>query len=312
VSAGSGDERAHEASRPHEREAGRRAVEVIVVTGMSGSGRSTAIHALEDLGTYCIDNLPTALVFQFVALCSDARAGKPKVGLGLDVRDAAYVKSWPSVRQALEKAGHRVTVVYLDASDEVLVRRYSETRRVHPLAGGRDVPEAIRAEREMLAPLERTADLVIDTSGLTVHELKRRLQEFAAGTATYRGPAVTLKSFGFKYGTLPDADMILDVRFLPNPHFVDELRPLTGRDEKVACYVLEPAVAGEYLERVMNLLEFVLPHYGVEGRPYMTIGLGCTGGRHRSVCIAEEIGRRLRQRGVDVSVRHRDADREDR
>ncbi|HYC55692.1 MAG TPA: RNase adapter RapZ [Candidatus Binatia bacterium] len=287
----------------------RRSVDVLVVTGMSGSGRSTAIHALEDLGAYCIDNLPTALVFQFVALCSEARAGKAKVGLGLDVRDAAYVKSWPSVRQELERAGHRVTVVYLDASDEVLLRRYSETRRVHPLGGEGDVPEAIRAERELLAPLERAADLVVDTSHLTVHDLKRRLQEFAEGTASYRGPAVTIKSFGFKYGSLPDADMLLDVRFLPNPHFVDELRPLTGRDAKVASYVLEPAVAGQYLDHVMNLLEFVLPHYAVEGRPYMTIGLGCTGGRHRSVCIAEEIGRRLRQRGVEVNVRHRDADR---
>jgi len=287
------------------------AVDVIVVTGMSGSGRSTAIHALEDAGYYCIDNLPSALVAQFVALCADARVGKPKVGLGMDVRDATYVENWPSLRKALEKAGHTVTVVYLDSDDAVLVRRFSETRRGHPLVGpGRDVPDAIRTERALLAPLERAADLVVDTSALTVHDLKKRLQRLVEGSATYSGPALTVKSFGFKFGAVADADMVLDVRFLPNPHFVDELRPLSGREKAVADFVLERDGTRDYLERVMSLLEFVLPLYAEEGRAYLTIALGCTGGRHRSVALAEEVGRRLRQHGAAVTIRHRDLDRE--
>ncbi len=285
------------------------AVNVIVVTGMSGSGRSTAIHALEDTGYYCIDNLPSALVAQFVALCADARVGKPKVGLGMDVRDATYVENWPSLRKALEKAGHTVTVVYLDSTDEVLVRRYSETRRVHPLGTGRDLPDAIGAERALLAPMERAADLVLDTSSLTVHDLKKRLQRLVEGNAAYTGPSVTLKSFGFKFGALADADMVLDVRFLPNPHFVDSLRALSGRDKAVADFVLDRDVARSYLERVMSLIEFVLPLYVEEGRAYLTIAFGCTGGRHRSVAVAEEVGRLLRQHGASVTIRHRDLDR---
>ncbi|MBI5506589.1 MAG: RNase adapter RapZ [Deltaproteobacteria bacterium] len=286
------------------------AVDVVVVTGMSGSGRSTAIHALEDAGYYCIDNLPSALVAQFVALCADARVGKPKVGLGMDVRDATYVETWPSLRKALEKAGHTVTVVYLDSTDDVLVRRYSETRRVHPLGAGRDLPDAIGAERTLLAPMELAADLVLDTSAMTVHDLKKRLHRLVEGSAAYVGPSVTLKSFGFKFGVLGDADMILDVRFLPNPHFVDTLRPRSGRDKAVADFVLQRDVTRDFLDRVMNLLEFVLPLYAEEARAYLTIAFGCTGGRHRSVTLAEEVGRRLRQHGVSVTIRHRDIDRE--
>ena len=285
-------------------------VDVIVVTGMSGSGRSTAIHALEDAGYYCIDNLPSALVAQFVALCADARVGKPKVGLGMDLRDATYVENWASLRKALEKAGHAVTVVYLDSSDDVLVRRYSETRRVHPLGAGRDLPDAIRAERHLLAPLERAADFVLDTSSLSVHDLKKTLRRLVEGSAAYSGPSLTLKSFGFKFGVVADADTMLDVRFLPNPHFVDTLRPMSGCDKPVADYVFESVVARGYLDHVMNLLEFVLPLYAEEGRAYLTIAFGCTGGRHRSVAVAEEVGRRLRQRGATVTIRHRDLDRE--
>jgi UPF0042 nucleotide-binding protein len=287
-------------------------VDVVVVTGMSGSGRSTAINVLEDLGYYCIDNLPSALVEQFVGLFAGSQVGKSRVGLGMDVRDGGYVTAWPSVRKALENAGHRVTVLFLDASDDALIRRYSETRRVHPLGAGGDLPDAILAERDLLAPLERAADVVIDTSSLTVHDLKRRLRAFAEGTEAYRGPTVTLKSFGFKFGSLADAHLVFDARFLPNPYFIPELKPLTGLDSKVAANVLGERLAGEFLDRTLAYLDFLLPHYADEGRAYLTIGVGCTGGKHRSVVLVEELARRLRQRGAAVVVRHRDIAKESR
>jgi UPF0042 nucleotide-binding protein len=285
-------------------------VDVVVVTGMSGSGRSTAINVLEDLGYYCIDNLPSALVEQFVALFAGSQVGVSRVGLGMDVRDGGYVSAWAAVRKALEKAGHRVTVVFLDAADDALIRRYSETRRVHPLGSGRDLPDAILAERQLLAPLERAADVVIDTSDLTVHDLKRRLRSFAEGSEAYRGPTITLKSFGFKFGSLVDAHLLFDVRFLPNPYFVPELKPLTGLESSVSGYVLGDELAGIFLDRMMDFLDFLLPHYAEEGRAYLTVGIGCTGGKHRSVVLVEECARRLRQHGAAVVVRHRDIGRD--
>ncbi|HEY2773939.1 MAG TPA: RNase adapter RapZ [Candidatus Binatia bacterium] len=285
-------------------------VDVAVVTGMSGSGRSTAINVLEDLGYYCIDNLPSALVEQFVALFAGSHGARSRVGLGMDVRDEGYIGAWPSVRKALEKAGHRVTVVFLDSDDATLIRRYSETRRVHPLGAGRDLHEAIRAERELLAPLERAADIVVDTSALTVHDLKRRLRSFAEGGEAWQGPSITIKSFGFKFGSPSDAHLLFDVRFLPNPHFIGELRPLTGLDEPVARYVLDHEQARAFLARLVDFLGFLLPHFAEEGRAYLTIGIGCTGGRHRSIAIAEECARQLRQHGATVIVRHRDVAKE--
>jgi UPF0042 nucleotide-binding protein len=294
---------------------GSAAVDVVVVTGMSGSGRSTAINVLEDIGYYCIDNLPSALVEQFVALFAGSQVGRSRVGLGMDVRDSGYVSAWASVRTALEKAGHHVTAVFLDADDDSLLRRYSETRRVHPLGAGRDLPDAIAAEREMLAPLEHAADLVIDTSALTVHDLKRRLRSFAEGaegSGPRPGPEITLKSFGFKFGTLADAHLLFDVRFLPNPYFIPELKPLTGLDAPVTENVLGQGLAGEFLDRTMAYLDFLLPNYADEGRAYLTVGVGCTGGKHRSVVLVEELARRLRQRGAAVVVRHRDIARDSR
>jgi UPF0042 nucleotide-binding protein len=289
-----------------------RAVDLVVVTGMSGSGKSTAIAALEDEGYYCIDNLPTALVERFVELCAGSSdlAGLHKVALGLDLRDSSYVEKWPQVRRRLEAAGHDVFVVFLDASDEVLLRRFSETRRAHPLGGARDLPEAIAAERRMLASLKERSSLVIDTGDMTVHELKRRVREVVSGQANAaKTPAITVKSFGFKYGIATDADMVFDVRFLPNPHFVDQLRPLTGNDKAVADYVMERAETRDFLVRLRALLEFLLPLYQQEGRSYLTLAIGCTGGRHRSVTLASVVGEFLRERGHAVIVRHRDVER---
>ncbi len=293
-----------------ETSAPQRAVDIVVVTGMSGSGKSTAIHALEDQGYYCIDNLPTALVARFAELCAEARAGLPKVGLGLDLRDASYVARWKGVRGQLEEAGHHVFVIFLDASDDVLLRRFSETRRVHPLGEGRDLSGAIDIERQALQPLRETADLVIDTDALTVHDLKRRVHESGDGRLSVEaGPAVTVKSFGYKYGIVADADMVFDARFIPNPYYVEELRPQTGCDPQVAEFVLGREVTEEFLERILSLLEFLLAHFAEEGKAYLTIAVGCTGGRHRSVAIAEELAARLGREGLDVIVRHRDIER---
>lgn len=286
-------------------------VEIVVVTGMSGSGRSTAIAALEDEGYYCIDNLPTALVPGFVELCASAENRMEKVALGLDLRDVSYVERWPKVRDLIEAAGHRLTIVFVDASDTVLLRRFSETRRSHPLGRGRDLVEAIRTERQALAILKEQARFVLDTSGMTVHDLKRRMRDLVSGRAERIGMSVTVKSFGYKYGPAPDADLLFDVRFLPNPHFEAALRPKTGLDDEVAEYVLDREETRELLEHVDALLTFLLPRYAREARAYLTIGIGCTGGRHRSVALAEAVARRLREQGYDVIVRHRDVSKAD-
>jgi UPF0042 nucleotide-binding protein len=288
-----------------------RPVDIVVVTGMSGSGRSTAIAALEDEGYYCIDNLPTALIPGFVELCASAENRMEKVALGLDLRDVSYVERWPKVRELIEAAGHRLLIVFVDASDTVLLRRFSETRRSHPLGRGRDLVEAIRSERRALSLLKDQARFVLDTSGMTVHDLKRRMRDLVSGRAERIGMAVTVKSFGYKYGPAPDADLLFDVRFLPNPHFEAPLRPKTGLDEEVAEYVLDRQETRDLLEHVDALLTFLLPRYVREARAYLTIGIGCTGGRHRSVVLAEAIARRLREQGYDVIVRHRDVGKSD-
>ena len=276
---------------------------------MSGSGRSTAINALEDEGYYCIDNLPTALIPGFVALCAEGGDEMTKVALGLDLRDFSYVESWPSVRKDVEKLGHKVTVVFVDAIDGILLRRYSETRRAHPLGQGRGLTEAIETERELLAPLKEKAQFVVDTSSMTVHDLKRRIGDLISGRADATTMSITIKSFGYKYGSAVDADLLFDVRFLPNPHFVEPLKPLTGLDRDVADYVLDRQETNDFLLHVCGLLRFVLPRYAHEGRSYLTIGIGCTGGRHRSVAIAEHLSRVLQTDDFAVIVRHRDIER---
>jgi UPF0042 nucleotide-binding protein len=287
-----------------------RTIDIVVVTGMSGSGKSTAINALEDEGYYCIDNLPTALVPRFVELCAAGSApDMSRVGLGLDLRNMSYVEQWPDVRVELETAGHSVFTIFLDADDDVLLRRFSETRRAHPLGAGRSLLEAVAEERRALAPLRDRTSLLLDTSELSPHELKRKVREFVSGQAESGGPSITLKSFGHKYGITTEADMVFDVRFLPNPYFVDELRPLTGLDAPVAEYVLGRKETREFLTRTGQLLEYLLPHFAREGRSYLTIAIGCTGGKHRSVAIAEALAGKLSEYGLSVIVRHRDVER---
>jgi UPF0042 nucleotide-binding protein len=280
---------------------------IVVVTGLSGAGRSTALRVLEDAGFFCVDNLPPALVPELLTLIG--RDGKlERVGLGIDVRTGAFLSGVEETLQVLENSGHRVEVVFLDCSDDVLVRRFSETRRPHALAPTGDLQAAISAERQRLAGLRDRADIVIDTMELSVHDLRRRLIEYIGRDPARVSMVVRLVSFGFKYGIPTHADLVFDLRFLPNPHFVDALRPQTGMDPDVAAYVLEAAETRELLSRLVPLLEYALPQYALEGKAYLTIALGCTGGRHRSVALAEELGRRLKNKH-EVVVSHRDVDR---
>ena len=283
---------------------------VVIVTGLSGSGKSTAIRVLEDLGFYCIDNLPVVLTPKFIELCQNSEEDIPRVALGIDLRERTFLGDYPSVLEDIRRAGHRVEILYLDAADDVLVRRFSETRRPHPFAEGANVATGIARERQGLAGLKGLADRIIDTSAFTVHqlrdELRRLLADAAGGEAAMR---VLLLSFGYKYGLPTDTDIVLDVRFLPNPFFVEELRVLDGTDPAVARYVLERTETQEFLALTTALLDFALPLYIREGKRYLTVGLGCTGGRHRSVALVGELERRLIGHGYPVRVQHRDVSR---
>ncbi len=293
---------------------------MVVVTGLSGAGRSTALRALEDLGFFCVDNLPTLLVEQTVASCE--RGGMRRLALGIDVRVRSFLQGAGQALQLLAASGRTLHIVFLDASDEALLRRYSSTRRPHPLSttgaepGGAPgaVLEGIRIERERLAPLRALASRVLDTTRLSVHELRRRVvEEFGPGAGRTNRMRTRLLSFGFKYGVPVDADLSLDVRFIDNPYFVDELRPLSGLDRSVAQFVLTRPDAQGFLERTMALLEFLLPRYEAEGKSYLTVAIGCTGGRHRSVAIAERIAEELKARlSVHVDISHRDIGEVDR
>ncbi len=284
-------------------------LEVVVVSGLSGSGKSTAIHVLEDLGFYCIDNLPVVLVPRFLELCTSSRERIDRVGLGIDIRERQFFADYPGVLDELRQAGYRIEVLFLEASDDVLVRRFSETRRPHPLGGPAGPLAGIQRERAELRGLRERADRIVDTSALTVHQLRDELRRLyhapgVAGTFT-----VLLVSFGYKHGVPTDVDMVLDARFLPNPFFVEELRDRSGGDPVVAAYVLEREETRSFLDHIGRLLAFTLPLYQREGRSYFTLAIGCTGGRHRSVALVEELARTLAGSGSRVQVQHRDVRR---
>jgi len=280
----------------------------VVVTGLSGSGKSTALRVLEDLGFYCVDNLPVALLARFVELWESSREEVHRVALGIDARERLFLGGFHAAFEEVRRAGVRLEVMYLEASDEVLVRRFSETRRPHPAAVGGNVEEGIRREREALRELRELADRIVDTSALTVHELRAALRDMLARDEA-SALTVSLVSFGYKYGLPTDADLAFDCRFLPNPFFVEELRPKTGLDAAVADYVMDRDDTRTFLEHVQNLLAFTLPRYQREGKSYLTIAIGCTGGRHRSVTLVEALRSRLEAMGVRVLVRHRDVER---
>jgi UPF0042 nucleotide-binding protein len=288
---------------------------LVVVTGLSGAGRSTAVAALEDLGFFCIDNLPTAVAERTVEALS--AAGVTRIGLGIDVRGRGFLQNAVQTLEALGRAREsKVEIVFLDASDEALLRRYSSTRRPHPLStsderGAHAVLDGLQRERELVAALRDRATIVIDTTSLSVHDLRRLIvQHF--GPAGGKRPRLRIRvvSFGFKFGAPVDADLVFDVRFLKNPHFVAELRPLPGTHPDVKRYVLETDDAPAYLKLVEELLAFSIPRFEAEGRSYLTIAVGCTGGRHRSVVLAAELARALTERlGISGDLVHRDLDR---
>lgn len=278
----------------------------IVVTGLSGSGKSTALGVLEDLGFYCIDNLPAVLLPNFVDLWERTREEPNRVAFGIDVREGRFLGDAPRVLDELRESGVALEVYYLEAADDILVRRFSETRRPHPADRGDGVTAAIRSERAALEGFRARADHILDTSALTVHQLRERLMDVLVADSTQRRLRVTMLSFGFKYGIPSNADLIFDCRFLPNPFFVEKLRPLDGRDPGVAHFVLGDDDAQRYLEHVVGLLRFTIPCYEREGKTYLTVAIGCTGGRHRSVVIAEDVARALGLEGTSVRVEHRD------
>lgn len=281
---------------------------IVVVTGMSGSGKSIAIRALEDLGYFCIDNLPVGLVEKMIELVGQTKPGLEKYfALGMDLRDPTFVNQAQDLFRKLRESGFLLDIVFLDASDELLQRRFSETRRTHPQAGNNlSLPEAIAEERRTLGEMKTSADLVIETSNLTPHQLRSMMQDRFAADAAHRTLLIRLVSFGFKHGLPADADVVLDVRFLPNPYFVETLRPFTGLDPNVASYVLNNEETKVFIAKCIDLLTFLLPLYRREGKSYLTIAIGCTGGRHRSVAITEEAARLMRSAGVEVAVQHRD------
>jgi RNase adapter protein RapZ len=280
----------------------------LIITGLSGAGRSEAAHCLEDLGYFVVDNLPPELLEKMAELAS--RPGGPaRVAIVVDARGGVF---FGELSKALEELGTQrieYRILYLDASDQDLVNRYETTRRRHPLAPADRVVEGIRKERLMMESLRGEADLIVDSSGLTPHELRDRIRDAFAEAPPEAGLKVSLISFGFKFGAPRDADLILDVRFLPNPHWVDELRPLPGTDPAVRSYVEGQDQYAAFLERLEALLDVTVPGYVREGKAYLTIGIGCTGGHHRSVVVAEELGRYFGERGLPVAVEHRDLDR---
>ena len=282
---------------------------VVIVTGLSGSGKSTAIHVLEDLGFYCIDNLPVTLLPRFLELCESSDKPISRVALGIDLRERVSLRQYPEVLAELRSRGQRVEILYLEAADEVLLRRFSETRRPHPAADGGNIAQGIRTERERLVGLRELADQIIDTSASTVHDLREQLRQLLASAPAHTTLLVAVESFGYKYGVPTDADVMFDVRFLPNPFFLEEFRAKSGLETEVAAFVLQRPEAERFLDQVSALLESTLPLYVREGKSYLTLAVGCTGGRHRSVAVAEELGRRLRAWGYTVHVRHRDLQR---
>ncbi len=284
--------------------------QIIVVSGLSGAGKSTALHTLEDLGFFCIDNLPTVLAAETARACESG--GIERIALGIDVRVGAFLGSFGEMLEALRADPSRtISVLFLDAADEAILRRFSETRRPHPLnmiegTSALALLDGIRMERERLASLRGRADIVLDTTRSSVHELRRQVID-RLGPASGTAPRMQTRilSFGFKYGPPVDADIILDVRFIENPYFVPNLKALPGTDRQVADFVLNRDDTKEFLDKAEALLGFTLPRYEKEGKSYLTIGIGCTGGRHRSVAISEELGRRLGKLG-HVTVAHRD------
>lgn len=283
--------------------------DLVVVTGMSGSGKGTVLRAFEDLGYFCIDNLPVPLIIKFIEGIHVSGGEVEKAALGIDIRAGEKLAEFEKVLAELQDYQFRVRVLYLEARDEILVRRFSETRRPHPLAGDRSLREAIALERKRLRKIRRAADIIVDTSEYTVHQAKALVAKRFRMAVGDRRLTLYLLSFGYKYGVPLEADLLFDARFLPNPFFVAELRHRSGRDPKVARYMRAFPEARGFTRRLRDFLKYLIPRYAREGKSYLTVAIGCTGGRHRSVYLVEELAKTLRTQNARVQVRHRDEKR---
>jgi UPF0042 nucleotide-binding protein len=282
---------------------------VIIITGLAGAGKGTALRTLEDLGFFCIDNLPIALLPKFLELSTTFTPEVKGIALVMDSREPGFPERFPPLLRKLVASHNNLRLLFFEAADHALIRRFSETRRKHPLASGMPVSWGIEQERQLLQPVRELATRIIDTSNLTVHQLRHQIRHLISPAGTPEDMTITIISFGFRYGLPPEADMVMDVRFLPNPFFVSHLRPLSGLDEAVRAYVFDQEPARAFLSRFADLLRFLLPQYLREGKTYLTIGIGCTGGRHRSVSIATGIERELSLAGYKLQLIHRDLER---
>ena len=285
-------------------------IRLVIVTGMSGAGKTQAIKYLEDMGFFCVDNLPPALMPKLAELFEQTEGKVDRLALGVDIRGGRFFNQIVGALRDLEQSGVAFQILFMDASDETLVRRYKETRRRHPLAQQGRILEGIRKERRMLQELRGLASKIIDTSSLKVSELRRELEQFFRSESDGPSFHVNVVSFGFKHGGVLDADLVFDVRFLPNPHYVEDLKALTGEDLSVQEYVMKWGVTQQFFERLTGLIAFLLPQYVAEGKSQLTIALGCTGGQHRSVCLAHKLAEWIQERGFSASVEHRDVPRQ--
>ena len=279
----------------------------IILTGMSGAGKSTALKMMEDIGYFCVDNLPIALIEKFADLADLQDAELQKVAVGVDIRSGQTLEELQDVLDRLKQRGERFDILFLDSQDEVLVKRYKETRRTHPLAGSERVDKGIREERRRLEFLRKQASYIIDTSNMLTRELKAELEKIFVRNQDYKNLFITIVSFGFKYGIPTDCDLVFDVRFLPNPFYVEGLRGKTGNDREIREYVMQFPEAGQFLHKLEDLVKFLIPNYIVEGKTQLVIGVGCTGGKHRSVTLANALYERLADReGYGIKIEHRD------
>jgi len=280
---------------------------IVIITGMSGSGKRTGMKMLEDMGFYCIDNMPAGLVDQFVELLAQPGNEYNKVALGIDIRTAGSVKNFTQVIKSLRSNGHETEVLFLEASDKTLIRRYKETRRIHPLAGDGTLEEGIKKERKELEPIRKQASYVIDTSNLLTREFKAELDSIFRKNEKYSNLNVNIISFGFKYGIPTDADLVFDVRFLPNPFYIEELKTKTGLDKEVRDYVCQFEETGQFLDKLEDMLAFLMPNYVKEGKYNLVVAIGCTGGKHRSVTLANALYERMKSReDIGFKLTHRD------
>lgn len=282
----------------------------VVVTGMSGGGKRTALKMLEDVGFYCVDNLPVALIEKFVELIAMPNSEINKVALGLDVRADQSFEDVTGILTHLKANGYQFEILYMDADEQALIKRYKETRRVHPLAVDGRVEDGIHKERKILETIKKNADYVIDTSNLLTRELKEELDRIFLHNEAYNSLMVTVMSFGFKHGIPTDADLVFDVRFLPNPFYIDELKTKTGKDKEVQDYVLGYEEAGVFLDKLTDMIQFLIPNYVKEGKYRLVVAIGCTGGKHRSVTLADALYKRMKNKGqYGLKVYHRDVDK---